>query len=166
MGKDAGKDLTSRQRKFVENKTTGQTDREAALNAGYSESMANHSTEKIKASPAVQDAFRRILQKAGVTDSLIAARLREGLDAKETKFFPTLAEGKPIVGPDGLPVVTLTGVAREQVTGEDVPSVDCIDFSERRGYIELAMKLQGRIPRDQGDERAPIQIAIIHIDKA
>lgn len=108
------KTLTSKQRKFLSGKLEGQSSAQAARNAGYSESVALKADAIIGSSPAVEDAFRDLLQKAGVSDELLASRIREGLDAtivsKETQF-----------------------ANREEL----------VDFGERREMAELVLRLTG-----------------------
>jgi len=78
--------------------------------------MARNAKQKIEAKPAVQQLFTDLLDRAGVTDELLAERIREGLDAtvvmRDTKY-----------------------------AGREV----LIDFSERREMTQLATQLRGHL---------------------
>jgi phage terminase small subunit len=52
--------LTRRQRTFLLEKLTGLNDKEAALAAGYSPSMAENTKQKIWAKPQVHEEFRKL----------------------------------------------------------------------------------------------------------
>lgn len=86
----------------------------AAARAGVSPDYVR-STFKL---PAVQQYFRALLNKEGITDNLIAQRIREGLDATIQKEYLT-KEG-------------------DLVQGEERP-----DHEQRGRYIDRALALQG-----------------------
>jgi len=76
--------------------------------------MAKNAKQKIDEKPGVQKLFAELLEDAGVTNPLLARRVREGLEATV--------------------VQRATGYARREVF---------IDFSERREMLELVLKLKG-----------------------
>lgn len=71
-------DADIKQRNFVAGLLKGKTKAEAAVDAGYS---ADYGSELAKTA-TVQNILAEAMQKAGITDNLIARKLREGLDAK------------------------------------------------------------------------------------
>src|SRR5438034_9747761 len=76
---------TKKQVKYVEGVVAGKSRRRAAIEAGYSKKQAN-AMGRIRGpanNPNVQEAFKRIIQKVAPIDRL-AARVSEGLEAKET----------------------------------------------------------------------------------
>ncbi len=78
--------------------------------------MADNANQKIDKKPAVQALFREVLEKAGVTDELLAKRIYQGLHATA--------------------VSKSTANAKREVL---------IDFGERREMVELAGKIKGVI---------------------
>lgn len=106
-----------RQRKFVKGTLAGKSARQAALDAGYAETTANRATVQIAVKPAVQTLLKDVLVKTGLTSAKIAQRLKEGVDAKETKFFAK----------DG------------RVTDERT----VIDLGMRHQYLQTVMKITG-----------------------
>jgi len=70
----------------------------------------------IEAKPAVQSLFTKLLESAGVTDQLLARRIHQGLHANV--------------------------VARETATAKREVLVD---YPERRGMVELSLKLKGHL---------------------
>lgn len=80
--------LTLKQKRFVKAyfETEGNA-AEAARRAGYSPERARVEGSEQVSSGNIQAVFSACLDKAGLTDDFIAARLREGAEAKEIKFF-------------------------------------------------------------------------------
>ena len=107
--------LKPRERKYLKARVGGKSKRAAALEAGYSVSMANAAGAKIEAGN-VRDAFRALVRQE-IPARHIVSRLKEGLDAMETKLF--------------------------QKDGIVTDSRDLVEFSERRNYLELAAKMGG-----------------------
>lgn len=85
---------------------------EAALDAGFSESMAKAAAARIE-TPEVQKAFRQLVRKA-IPEHRIIERLSEGLDAEHKT-----------------PVIS----GKEVIDWNVEP-----DYRERREYLELAAK--------------------------
>lgn len=108
-------DLKPRERKYVEGRVSGKSKKQAALAAGYSESMANSAVAKIE-TPNVRAAFQRAV-RAAIPESKIVGRLSEGLDAEHSR--PVIS-GKEVID-------TITEP----------------DYRERREYLSLAAKFGG-----------------------
>jgi hypothetical protein len=119
--------LTTRQEKYVSGKLAGKTSARAAREAGYAESVARKADAIIGASPAVQRKLRDLLEGVGVTQQLLARRMREGLDAIETKVFQR----------------------RFAADGNELISVDCIDYGERRAMVQLCLEYLGLKPAER-----------------
>ena len=74
---------SAKRRKFVKGLIDGKSMREAAIDAGYTQSMANDAGRKIL--PAAQAEFRDALG-AKIPLDVLVERIAAGLDAKETKI--------------------------------------------------------------------------------
>lgn len=109
--------LNTRQRKYVAGAMSGKTPRQAALDAGYSPSVAQTASKTINKTPAVRALFILALEKAGITDEMLAQRLHDGLNATETKLA--------------------------QKDGVFQDSRELIAFPERRATVELVARLRG-----------------------
>jgi hypothetical protein len=105
---------TVKQARFVEGLTEGKSARRAALDAGYSESSADHATTEIL--PSAERAFGEVIRKAIPVQRRVQ-RLDEGLDAIEVK------------------IAAFEGKITDQKTFSD--------YGERRPYAELIVKLGG-----------------------
>ncbi len=105
---------TAKQARFLKGLTEGKSARRAAMDAGYSESSADHATTEIL--PVVERAFGDVIRKAIPVERLVQ-RLGEGLDAVEVKVVAS--EGK--------------------ITDQR----EFVDYGERRAYAELIVKLGG-----------------------
>jgi hypothetical protein len=103
-----------RNRKYVEGRVAGKSKLQAAKDAGFAESTARNAKQKIESNPDVQALFSQALENAGVTDALLAQRIREGLEANC--------------------VVRETQFANREVL---------VDFRERREMAELIVRLKG-----------------------
>jgi hypothetical protein len=98
---------------------------------------------------------RRQLEKAGVTQALLAKRMFEGLNAVETKFFlrrwpiygtrDTDAKSANPAQQTADAKATLTGQSEndDDVHADELIRRDLIAFSERREMLELAIKVLG-----------------------
>ena len=107
-----------RQAKLIEGVTKGKSVRRAALDAGYSESMAEHATELL-GTAALRAAFARFI----APPEKIAQRINEGLDATEKEVVVLGRKGK-----------------------ETIEIRETVDYSERRQYAALASRLTGLDP--------------------
>ena len=100
-------------------KLAGKRKKQAALEAGYSENTARRTKEKIEESKAVKELFTALMEKAGISDGLLARRLYQGLFARETKT-----------------------AAHE---GKITDRANLVAFGERREMLELVLKLKGHL---------------------
>lgn len=103
-----------RRRAFVEGVVAGKTLRRAALDAGYSENMADQPGKKIVR--YVQGELKEAIRRRIRTDKIVSV-IESGLDASDSKFFAH------------------EGVVMDQ---RDVPA-----WSDRREYAKLAVMLGG-----------------------
>jgi hypothetical protein len=112
--------LTRRQRKFVEGKLQGKSSAAAARAAGYAESVALKANRLITRSPTVQAIFPDLLASCGASAELLAQRMREGLDAVAIRYF------------------THAGAVTD--------SRQVVDYAERRAMVELCLRVMGYLP--------------------
>jgi hypothetical protein len=115
--------LPPKKQAYVEGRLAGKSKKQAALAAGFSESMASHATDKIETKD-VREAFAALIRET-IPPERITKAISEGLDAMETKFFSS--------------------------EGEVRDSRDVIAWSERRQYAELAAEYGGYHAPDKGD---------------
>lgn len=106
--------MTAQENEYVKGRIKGKSPRKAALDAKYSESMADNAKQKIERRPEIQavlSAFATKLRKK-IPAAKVIQRIAEGLDAKETKFF--------------------------QKDGRVISKRDVVAWGERRAYAQLA----------------------------
>lgn len=111
-------EFTDKQRRVIGALQLTNSQEQAAAMAG----VTRNTVQRTFKLPAVQRYFRDLLAQNGVTDDLIARRIKEGLDAtikKETVGRD--ADGNPIV-----------------VQGSETP-----DYEQRGRYIDRALRMQG-----------------------
>lgn len=125
--------LRARQKKYLEGLAMGKTRQQALDYAGYSETTRPCRVEN----SSVKAAFTKLMQRAAPAHK-VAARIAEGLDATETKFFQK----------DGI------------VTDQK----DVINWSERRAYAELAAEYGGyKETEKQPLANIGVQVTVEHI---
>lgn len=73
--------LTTKQLKYMAARLQGKTKEDAKREAGYSE---NSSTKTIEETNGVQGTLKTALEKVGLTDQIIADKLRKGLSTQKT----------------------------------------------------------------------------------
>ena len=110
--------LTMKQRRFVKEyiKSGNQTlaaKRSYNCNDDTARSLGSSNLTKHN----IKSAVIKAQEKIGITDSFLAKTLKEGLKAKETKFFADAGKVKD--------------------------KRDCIDYSTRAKYLEIGHKLRG-----------------------
>jgi hypothetical protein len=125
-------ELPPKKQRYLGGRVAGKSKRQAALEAGYSEAMADH-PGKIETKD-VRHAFAALMRET-VPPERIAKAISEGLDAMETKFFSS--------------------------EGEVKDSRDVIAWSERRQYAELAASWGGYHVPDKGDREQGGGVLII-----
>jgi phage terminase small subunit len=126
------KPLSKRKRKYVKGVVQGKTKKQAALDAGYSESVALKAAEKIE-TPNVHAAFQKLIREA-IPEKKLVQRLAEGIDAMETEFA--------------------------KFEGQITDTKEVIAWGERREYIKLAAQYGGYVPKEQPDVIVPVQIIV------
>lgn len=106
--------MKSDELEYTKGRIKGKSPRKAALDAGFSHSMADNARRKIERRPEIQEALSAFAVKLRkkIPAAKVIQRIAEGLDAKETKFF--------------------------QKDGKVIESRDVVAWSERRAYAELA----------------------------
>ena len=122
-GAQLAAELPPKKQCYLEGRIAGKSKRQAALAAGYSDSMASHATDKIE-TVDVQRAFAALIRER-IPPERITKAISDGLDAMETKFFSS--------------------------EGEVKDSRDVIAWTERRQYAELAAEYGGYHAPDKGD---------------
>jgi len=125
--------LSPRKQAYIQGRLDGKSKRQAALDAGFTQSMANHAATKIETRD-VRAAFAALIRET-VPPERIARAIADGLDAMETKFF---AE---------------KGVVKDQR--------DVISWTERRQYAELAAKFGGYYAPDKREVEQPGGVILI-----
>lgn len=111
--------LTPKQGKFVKEYIKTGNATKSAEKAGY---KGNKETLRVVGSenltkPSIQSKILLAHEKAGITDELLAQKLKEGLSSGKTLFF--------------------------QKDGRVISKRNCIDYQTRQRYIETAHKLRG-----------------------
>ena len=80
-------DLRKRARIAAKEVINGAPIVQALQTAGYTQQTAIQHSEEILNNPTIKKTFNQLLDKAGLTDDTIAARINELSNATETKFF-------------------------------------------------------------------------------
>lgn len=129
---------TPRQTNLIEGIVAGKSTRQAALDAGYSERMANHAGELLGT-----EALRGFLQKR-LSLEKIADRIDEGMDATRSEII--------VMGRKG----------HETVRIEETP-----DYTERRQSAALAARLIGADPSSKievhGDLTQLVKVHFVNV---
>lgn len=125
--------LPPKKQAYVEGRIAGKSKKQAALAAGYSESMASHATDKIETKD-VRQAFAALIRET-IPPERITKAISEGLDAMETKFFSS--------------------------EGEVKDTRDVIAWSERRQYAAMATEYGGYHVPDKSDREQGGGVLII-----
>lgn len=132
------RNLTPRQTDLIKGVVAGKSVRRAALDAGYSERMASHSTELLSS-----DTLRSFCQSRLSLDKVLT-RIDEGMDAESTE------------------VVVLGRKGDEKIEMRAFP-----DYGERRQAAALAAKLIGADPASKievkGDVNAVINVRFTNV---
>lgn len=116
--------LSVRQRKLLEGLKVGKSTRRAALDAGYSNYAAGHPAELLD-KPALRDALCQMIAPI----EMIAERINQGLDATEVRTF-----------------ARVVGSKQKGTQRLEIEPVELVNWSERRKYAELAIRLKGLDP--------------------
>ena len=81
------RDLNERAQIIIQGLIEGKTTHEAIKATGLSDSYIRAHKDAIINNPVTQEAFTAVLARAGVTDDVIAGKVRHLLDAKSLKRF-------------------------------------------------------------------------------
>jgi hypothetical protein len=131
---EKARSLSVRERKPVRGVASGLPVNRAARLAGYTPATAQSRAYDVMRKPAVQSALRRAMEAVGISDELIATRLKEALNATKTVR------------------VTHKGVVTRTFRDPDA--------TERREAAKLVTQLRGDLaPERPGDQT--LQIAFI-----
>ena len=76
--------MTLRQKKYVKYIAYGHSKNESLQMAGYASNVSSHAVE---AGQAIQKSLKKVMEKSGITDDLIAKSLKEGIKSNKTHFF-------------------------------------------------------------------------------
>lgn len=123
-----------KRRRFVEGLIVGKSMRRAALDAGYTQAMADNAGNEIM--PRVRKEFQEQLRRK-VPHAKLIQRIAEGLNAKETRLA--------------------------QFEGDYTDQRHLVNYSERRRYAELALKILGFLVEKVevgGSEEGPVNLNI------
>lgn len=121
----ADRELTPKQKKFVDNYVNSGNASEAAREAGYSPKTAAHTGYENLQKPQIQAEIRARMDEAGITEPELLKTLKEGLGATQVKVFNNL--------------------------GNIIESDPYIDHVTRHKYLETALKLRDMFPSDKVD---------------
>lgn len=114
--------LKPRDKKFLDGLAEGKSKRKAALDAGFSETTAEHTAALEK---RLQDQLADLMPSV----ETIAAKIHEGVEAVETQTFSHVIGSK------------VKGTQQIQLAHSDK-----VAWTERRKYVELALILRGLMP--------------------
>jgi hypothetical protein len=117
---------------FVQGKMDAKSSSQAAPDPGYAESTACRADAQIANKPAVRKLFAELMEQAGLTDSKLALRLNEGIDAKQVKLA--------------------------QHDGKFTDARTFPDFRTRHDYLELVLKLKGHLSDEHEMENKPLTL--------
>jgi phage terminase small subunit len=77
----------TRRRILIEKLLDGNTRKQAAIAAGYSPKSAENYASQIVRTPAVQETYRQIMERVGLSDDYLAQKGMSLLNAKQSHFF-------------------------------------------------------------------------------
>lgn len=127
------KKLTPRERLLIKYLASGMTQKDALIKVGYSEMTASKAAKDILGKPRLQTAMQRAMEKAGVTDDLLGAKLKDGLEANK--------------------VISATVIHKstEGKTEQIDDFIEVPDHQARTRYQDMAHKLRGDYPDSKVD---------------
>ncbi|MEI6315385.1 MAG: hypothetical protein WCO89_10985 [Syntrophus sp. (in: bacteria)] len=77
----------ARRKMIIQAVIEGESLKDAAISAGYSPKTAGAQATAVMKHPEAQQAFARVMEEAGISDQILAQKIRDLLDAQETKYF-------------------------------------------------------------------------------
>ncbi len=129
MGSPDFTKLQPKQRLYIQHVVAGKSKAEAKRLAGYA---ANSNTARIE-TPSIKAAFSRLVRQY-VPAHVLAAKVAEGLEAQETKFF--------------------------QFEGRVTDSKEVINWTARHNYAKLAAEFGGYVESGSQNATAGAQIEV------
>jgi hypothetical protein len=117
--KETSQELTLKQRKFVRGYLQGKPLVQAATEAGYAPSTAARGATELLRSEKVRTTIQVALEKAGVTDELLATTIREGMAAQKASHL--VHEG-------------------------EIKTVEAVDWHARHRFVDTALRLKNAYP--------------------
>jgi len=122
--------LTDREKKYVKYRTDGCKTGESSLRAGFASTQYG---TYLNAQEHIQGALQSAIEDVGLTNELLAKRLKEGVDATKSEV---------------------------RKKGKEVVITEVTDFGMRHKYIETTMKAKGSL-KQEGETTKLQQINII-----
>ena len=124
--------LTPKQKRYVKEVVAGKSKQQAAITAGYSPTTAKNAYDKVE-KVGVKKAIEKALEKAGLTEDRIAAKINEGMEAQKIISANITSKDADINTKDFI----------------EVP-----DYQTQHKFLETAIRLKGLNVKDD----APPQI--------
>jgi phage terminase small subunit len=127
--------LSEREKKFAQGVASGMSDKQAALAAGYTESMAANTSQKIWSRPELQTYFVGLMQRAAPPERVVR-RISDLIDGKSitTKIRKrTLPATEP-------------KKSSEETEATDVERTETVDAAVSLRAIEMAVQYSEYVP--------------------
>lgn len=141
-----------RRKKIIKALAEGKTQQEAGIIAGLSPKTAGQQVQKTLSNPIIANALIAEMEKAGVTDELLAERLHTLLFGTKVISANIFAPGSPIPG-GGPDLADANGMTKDFV---EVPD----NVALAKG-IEIACKIKGQFTeKHEHDIKQPITVII------
>lgn len=141
-----------RRKKIIKALAEGKTQQEAGIIAGLSPKTAAAQVNQTLKNPIIQNALVAEMEKAGVTDALLAERLHTLLHGTKVIAANIFAPGSPIPG-GGPDLADANGMTRDFV---EVPD----NVALAKG-IEIACKIKGQFTEKHEHEiKQPITVVV------
>jgi hypothetical protein len=151
--KDGGprqQEITPKQNRFITNHFLGMSDRQAALQAGYSESMANTASLSIRRNPIVAAEIRRITLENAELDDMTPAMIIHNVtiraNANLADYRGVDANGRPCANLDGLSRDQLAAIKKYYHDANNSPQVELYDALAANALL-AKLKGMGNMPR-------------------
>lgn len=152
----AAEKLSARARLLVKNLLSGMSVAAAARAAGYAASTAGGSIYRCLRGQKLRQALAKAMDEAGITNQAIFGAIRDGLEGRETRFFPFTRR-------------TMTGHGKDRVTvlDQEIETREVINHETRLRAAELAGRFRGYLrpeaapaPEEAAAQRPSV---VIHI---
>lgn len=129
------KEITPKEKRFAQGVASGKTEKRAALDAGYTEAMAENTKQKIWNKLELQEYFKRLMQKAAPPGRIVA-KISEHIDGKSvtTRIRRRMV---PSTDPEK---------KGEEVEETVMEKIETVDAGVSLKAIEMAVKINQYIP--------------------